>query len=283
MAAIMPHGHVMAASACQSASRGVANVFPLSGMRWRDHVCEHGVDADSVESSRRELADSASMREPDDRCVLHVHARISQRVVSRALRRVVRCAFEPPQGEGRVTTVIDARSFRLDDGREVRLSGIEPADKAKGAAALSTVLLGRDVTLRGEDDTPDRYGRQPAFVFIAGSDTPVQAELLKRGDAMVSAEVADKDCAAMLSAAEAGARQAKTGTWADFDGHKKRRKSGRYFGRDRALYRGRGQGFVRAAGGGNDLCQFWPELDSGLCCDYFKAHDWGIRGDRRFG
>jgi endonuclease YncB( thermonuclease family) len=124
------------------------------------------------------------------------------------------CAFEP-QGEGRVAAVIDARSFRLDDGREVRLSGIEPADKARGAAALSTMLLGRDVTLRGEDDTPDRYGRQPAFVFIAGSDTPVQAELLKRGDAMVSAEVADKDCAAMLSAAEAGARQAKTGTWSD--------------------------------------------------------------------
>lgn len=77
------------------------------------------------------------------------------------------CAFEP-QGEGRVTTVIDARSFRLDDGREVRLSGIEPADQAKGAAVLSTVLLGRDVTLRGEDDTPDRYGRQPALVLIAG-------------------------------------------------------------------------------------------------------------------
>ena len=41
------------------------------------------------------------------------------------------CAFEV-QGEGRVSAVIDARSFRLDDGREVRLAGIEPADKAKG-------------------------------------------------------------------------------------------------------------------------------------------------------
>ena len=48
------------------------------------------------------------------------------------------CAFEP-QGEGRVTDVIDARSFRLDDGREVRLIGIERgrADKAKGRAALA--------------------------------------------------------------------------------------------------------------------------------------------------
>jgi endonuclease YncB( thermonuclease family) len=124
------------------------------------------------------------------------------------------CNFEA-QGEGRVAAVIDARSFRLDDGREVRLSGIEPADKAKGAAALSAILAGRDVTLRGGDDTPDRYGRQPAFVFLAGSETPVQSELLGRGEALVAADVTDKDCASALAAAEAEARGAKRGTWAD--------------------------------------------------------------------
>ena len=124
------------------------------------------------------------------------------------------CNFES-QGEGRVAAVIDARSFRLDDGREVRLSGIEPADRAKGAAALSAILLNRDVTLRGADDTPDRYGRQPALVFLAGSETPVQGELLKQGEALVSTEVTDKDCAAALLAAEAEARTAKKGTWAE--------------------------------------------------------------------
>ncbi len=53
------------------------------------------------------------------------------------------CAFEA-QGEGHVAAVIDARSFRLDDGREIRLAGIEPADidKAKGAAALAAVIGG---------------------------------------------------------------------------------------------------------------------------------------------
>ena len=58
------------------------------------------------------------------------------------------CAFEP-QGEGRVAAVIDARTFRLDDGREVRLIGIEPAvpDKTKATAALSAIIAGRDVTL----------------------------------------------------------------------------------------------------------------------------------------
>ena len=44
---------------------------------------------------------------------------------------------------------------------------------------------GRDVTLHGDDDTPDRYGRQTAFVFVAGSETPVQSELLRRGEALV--------------------------------------------------------------------------------------------------
>jgi endonuclease YncB( thermonuclease family) len=124
------------------------------------------------------------------------------------------CAFEV-QGEGRVSAVIDARSFRLDDGREVRLAGIEPADKAKGAALLSAVLIGRDVTLHGEDDTPDRYGRQPAFAFVAGTQAPVQSELLRQGLALVSAEVADKDCASALTAAEAEARQGENGIWAE--------------------------------------------------------------------
>ena len=126
------------------------------------------------------------------------------------------CAFEP-QGEGRVAAVTDARTFRLDDGREVRLAGIEPAtpDKAKAAAALSAIVMGREVTLHGEDDTPDRYGRQPAIAFLAGAETPVQGELLRRGEALVSTEVTNKDCAAVLMAAEAEARQAKKGTWAE--------------------------------------------------------------------
>src|SRR3984893_12457877 len=77
------------------------------------------------------------------------------------------CAFEP-QGEGRVAAIIDARSFRLEDGREIRLAGIEPvtAERSKDTSALSAILMGREVTLSGEDDTPDRYGRQPAFAFL---------------------------------------------------------------------------------------------------------------------
>src|SRR3984885_4725491 len=97
------------------------------------------------------------------------------------------CSFEP-QGEGRVAAVIDARSFRLEDGREVRLSGIEPVatEKPDRTSALSAIVAGRDVNLQGEDDTPDRYGRQPAFVYVAGSGESVQAQLLALGEALVS-------------------------------------------------------------------------------------------------
>ncbi len=126
------------------------------------------------------------------------------------------CWFEP-QGEGRVAAVLDARSFRLQDGREVRLAGIEPVidEKTNPSSALAAIVAGHDVTLRGEDDTPDRYGRQPAFVFLDSSDTPVQSELLNRGEALVAAAVTNKDCAAILTAAEAAAREAKRGIWAD--------------------------------------------------------------------
>jgi endonuclease YncB( thermonuclease family) len=128
------------------------------------------------------------------------------------------CAFEP-QGEGRVAAIIDARGFRLEDGREVRLAGIEPVGtetaEANGVSALSAIIARRDVTLRGEDDTPDRYGRQPAFVFLGDQEDSVQAQLVARGEALVSGSVTNKDCASALNAAEAAARQTKQGTWAD--------------------------------------------------------------------
>lgn len=122
------------------------------------------------------------------------------------------CQFET-QGEGRVAAIVDARSVRLDDGREVRLTGIEPTATTK--PALTALLAGRDVTLRSTDDTPDRYGRQAALVFARESDTSVQAALLARGDAIVSAEITDRDCAAALMASEAEARREKKGNWTD--------------------------------------------------------------------
>jgi hypothetical protein len=122
------------------------------------------------------------------------------------------CQFEA-QGEGHVAAVVDAHSVRLDDGREVRLTGIEATATTK--QALTSLLVGRDITLRSADDTPDRYGRQGALLFIGESETSVQAVLLAQGDALVSAEITDKECAAALMASETEARRQKKGNWAD--------------------------------------------------------------------
>jgi endonuclease YncB( thermonuclease family) len=123
----------------------------------------------------------------------------------------------PPElGEGHVVEIIDGRSFRLDDGREIRLAGIEPAGATRvdRIGALAAILADRDVSLRGADDAPDRYGRQLAFVYLQASDTPIQVQLLSAGSALVSPDPGDVDCTAVLKAAESEARQAQRGTWA---------------------------------------------------------------------
>src|SRR6516165_9333341 len=72
------------------------------------------------------------------------------------------CAFAD-LGEGHVAEIIDGRSFRLSDGREIRLAGIElatpDAKTVKGDSALARLVADQDVVLQGEDDAPYRYGR----------------------------------------------------------------------------------------------------------------------------
>jgi Staphylococcal nuclease homologue len=123
------------------------------------------------------------------------------------------CAF-PDLGEGHVAAIIDGRSFRLTDGRDIRLAGIEPAASDKDTTALSHLVADQDVILQGADDAPDRYGRQTAFVVLSSSKALVQELLLAEGEALVSVDVGDKDCAVRLYAAEANARAAKKATWA---------------------------------------------------------------------
>jgi hypothetical protein len=102
----------------------------------------------------------------------------------------------------------------LSDGAEVRLAGIEPATGIPTSASdLAALIAGRDVTLHGETDTPDRYGRQPAFVFLDAAAPSVQVQLLAQGAALSSGALTDKNCAAELAAAEASARRAKRGIW----------------------------------------------------------------------
>lgn len=123
------------------------------------------------------------------------------------------CRFES-LGEGRVSAVIDARTLRLDDAREVRLAGVEVVTPA-AIATLRSLAEGQAVTLHGADDAPDRYGRQGAFVYLRSSGTSLQAALLAQGVLLASGTVAPGGCAAELAAAEADARTARRGVWGD--------------------------------------------------------------------
>jgi endonuclease YncB( thermonuclease family) len=122
-------------------------------------------------------------------------------------------------GEGRVASVIDARTFRMQDGREVRLAAVE--DSASGLpakpeqrAALESLLSGRDLTLHGARET-DRYGRVVAFVRVQGQDAPVQSRLIGDGHLLVTAAIDDRDCLTHLRTRETRARAAKRGIWAE--------------------------------------------------------------------
>jgi endonuclease YncB( thermonuclease family) len=125
--------------------------------------------------------------------------------------------------------VIDGRSFSLEDGREVRLAGIEvPSPPASGEAgqpagaglaareALAAIVGGQSVELRQlRGAAPDRYGRDLAFAYITRDGGPVSAshELLAKGFARVSAQVGDTACAAELLGKERLAREGRLGLW----------------------------------------------------------------------
>jgi endonuclease YncB( thermonuclease family) len=123
-------------------------------------------------------------------------------------------------GTGLVQGVVDGRSLRLSDGREVRLLGVEIPDRPEQAqaatSALSALVQGRTVTLAQLDEQTDRYGRLPALVYLSPSaETSVQQGLIAQGQARVAARVGDRACALLLLEAERTARAAGLGLWAD--------------------------------------------------------------------
>jgi endonuclease YncB( thermonuclease family) len=131
-------------------------------------------------------------------------------------------------GAGKVANVLDGRSFILDDGREIRLAGVEapslPAPAETGAnaasaaakAALAALLAGQSVQLRQPAPATDRYGRTLAYVYFIpdGIERSAGHEMLAQGYAHVSTHIGNPTCAAELLSHERTARTAKLGLWA---------------------------------------------------------------------
>ena len=128
---------------------------------------------------------------------------------------------------GTAVKILDGRTFVLDDGREVRLAGIEVAplvgvkDRLEStghaaAAALGALAAGDEVVLRRADSGSDRYGRLFAYAYTVrdGDEFLVQRELVAEGLARVGGRAA-RPCAGDLLDHEKRAREAKLGLWAD--------------------------------------------------------------------
>jgi endonuclease YncB( thermonuclease family) len=134
-----------------------------------------------------------------------------------------RPACQPPAiGTAIVQAVLDGRTLKLSDGREVRLAGIEVSAGAAAAAAraaLHEAVSGRAVALARLGPEIDRYGRLSALLSLPGgpstAQVSVQPLLLAQGHARVAARVGAAACAADFLAAERAARAAGLGLWSD--------------------------------------------------------------------
>ena len=122
----------------------------------------------------------------------------------------------------RASSTPDPRSVALEDGRVLRLAGVESfallhPDAAAADAALRSRLraLAEDVDLRVQalSQKQDRYGRIPAVLALPDGRT-VQESLLGEGLAIAST-TGSMPCFARFLAAEDEARRGERGFWAE--------------------------------------------------------------------
>lgn len=120
---------------------------------------------------------------------------------------------------------VDPRlEVRLNDGRRLRLVGLDPVlgtpdepDRDERARAdFASLLAGRSISIQTLSVDPDRWGRLPALAFV-GAEEPggLSTAAIAAGWGRYLPEPAASECRAALVAAEERARAAKLGLWAD--------------------------------------------------------------------
>lgn len=144
-----------------------------------------------------------------------------------APRSKITCAMDQAV-RAEVRSIDDRLDLTLADGTILKLAGIEPPaptpddpalDQAAGTR-LSAWLAGREVWFRALDDRKDRWGRMPALVFAEGGAPgapllSVATAVLDAGLGRFAPVAVARPCRAELLAADASARRAKLGIWAD--------------------------------------------------------------------
>lgn len=133
------------------------------------------------------------------------------------------CRFDS-LASARLAGLAGGRSVKLLGGGEATLAGLDMpsapgAGNAQAASAArglaQSLIAGAQAELRGPAREPDRYGRLNAFVFVNGSETPLQYTLLARGLARFSPDIDAGPCVKALLAHEKIARDNRLGLWGE--------------------------------------------------------------------
>lgn len=139
------------------------------------------------------------------------------------LRLSAAAGAECPAGQREpveVTSVGDRLDIRLVDGRLVYFSALEPPraspaqpDRAAAIADQTQAFLHGKTLFLQKLGPPDRWGRLPALLFLPDQDETVDEILVGAGLAMRGIGAAP--CDSGVRRAEAAARAARVGLWAD--------------------------------------------------------------------
>jgi len=160
--------------------------------------------------------------------VLLVHLLLSLLAIVPAAAQV---EAEAPAGEtARATEIVDGDTLVLEDGRQVRLVGIQApklplgranfetwplAEEAK--AALDALALGRPLRLAYGGRRMDRHGRLLAHLYATedkGAERWIQGALLEQGMARVYSFADNRALVPEMLALETRARAQRRGIWA---------------------------------------------------------------------
>ena len=127
-------------------------------------------------------------------------------------------------GEAKVATVTEHLEIRLEDGRVLRLAGLDIPTSARDGFNAATPARARlaegwavkSVVVASVAAKPDRWGRWPADL-VSPEGVSVSMELVGAGLARVRPEFETRGCEIERLTAEAAARAAGLGLWNDPD------------------------------------------------------------------
>ena len=137
--------------------------------------------------------------------------------VQAAARKVSACALGElePVTVAAITAQLD---LQLDDGRVLKMPGLAPEFGHEVARkALENLIKDHTVLARVLSPQPDRWGRVLAQVAVEENDEPASLaeKILEQGLARMRPAPEMAACASTYLAAEAAAREAALGLWAD--------------------------------------------------------------------